>query len=181
MYPDRGIYFFIYSRPLWNIVLIIPVFVLMWMLWRSFPPKFWRKLNTVLFAVSVIGILWLTLFMRGGTSTEAPCFIPFHSLEAAKIQPELYREMLMNMFLYVPLGMTLPNALPGKYSGAKAFGITILCGVILSIGCEAVQLIFSLGLCETDDVITNLLGTLCGALHVPLSAGIIRLGRRDTE
>ena len=38
----------------------------------------------------------------------------FAALTAARVQPELYREMLMNVFLFFPLGLTLSNALPRK-------------------------------------------------------------------
>ena len=88
---------------------------------------------------------------------------PFASLTAARIQPELYRAMLMNVFLFFPLGLTLSNALPRKWHRWLRIILTTLIGCILSAGIEYAQYRYALGLAETDDVICNTLGAFLGA------------------
>ena len=69
--------------------------------------------NVILFCVSAAIILHATLLSRT-PGTYAAVLTPFAALAAARQQPELYREMLMNVFLFFPLGLTLSNALPRK-------------------------------------------------------------------
>lgn len=58
--------------------------------------------------------------------------------------------MLMNAFLFVPVGLSLPNVLPPKMHP-------------VAVAVEAAQLWFHLGRCEVDDVILNTLGAAIGA------------------
>lgn len=90
---------------------------------------------------------------------------PFASLTAARIQPEIYREMLMNVFLFFPLGLTLSNALPRKWHRWLRIILTTLIGCALSAGIEYAQYRYALGLAETDDVICNTLGGGFSALR----------------
>ena len=78
----------------------------------------------------------------------------------AKNNSELYRSMFMNLLLFMPLGLCMPFALPKK---VKIKGLlTIGAGMVLSIAIEAIQFFFSLGRCETDDVIMNTTGVIIG-------------------
>lgn len=86
---------------------------------------------------------------------------PIYSFELAKIQPEFYREMLMNIFLFVPLGLSLPYVLSirqGKYVIIKS----IVIGLLLSIIIEYCQYYFCIGTCEVDDAIMNGIGVIIG-------------------
>ena len=67
----------------------------------------------MLSALTVIFILYATILNRA-LGDYAVILTPFATLIAARQQPELYREMLMNVFLFFPLGLTLSNALPRK-------------------------------------------------------------------
>ena len=107
-------------------------------------------------------ILYATILTRSEGSTGL-ILIPFASLTAARQQPELYREMLMNVFLFFPLGLTLSNALPRKWHRWGRIILTTLIGCALSAGIEYAQYRCALGLAETDDVICNTLGAFLGA------------------
>lgn len=107
-------------------------------------------------------ILYATLFSRAEGSTGL-ILTPFASLTAARQQPELYREMLMNVFLFFPLGLTLSNALPRKWHRWGRIILTTLVGCALSAGIEYAQYRYALGLAETDDVICNTMGAFLGA------------------
>ncbi len=111
-------------------------------------------------SLAVILVLTFTVLGRGNENAREISLIPFISFENAKVQPELYRTMFMNMLLFMPLGLSLPYALPDKLK-YKAL-LTILIGIGLSIAVEVVQYVFSLGKCETDDVLMNTLGVMIG-------------------
>lgn len=118
--------------------------------------------NTALACAAAFIILYATILTRTPGVPEA-ILTPFASLTAARQQPELYREMLMNIFLFFPLGLTLSNALPQKWHRWLRIILTTLIGCILSAGIEYAQYRYALGLAETDDVICNTLGAVLGA------------------
>ena len=97
---------------------------------------------------------------------------PFAALSAARQQPELYREMLMNVFLFFPLGLTLSNALPRKWHRWLRIILTTLVGCALSAGIEYAQYRCALGLAETDDVICNTLGAFIGSTSLLIARAI---------
>lgn len=119
-------------------------------------------LNTALACAAAFIILYATILTRSAGVSEA-ILTPFASLTAAQQQPELYREMLMNVFLFFPLGLTLSNALPRKWHRWGRIALTTLVGCALSAGIEYAQYRCALGLAETDDVICNTLGAFLGA------------------
>ena len=118
--------------------------------------------NFVLFCAAVIAILYATILNRTPGNYEL-ILTPFATFTAAQQQPVLYREMLMNVFLFFPLGLTLSNALPRKWHRWLRIILTTLIGCILSAGIEYAQYRYALGLAETDDVICNTLGAFLGA------------------
>lgn len=118
--------------------------------------------NFVLFCAAVIAILYATILNRTPGNYEL-ILTPFATFTAALQQPELYREMLMNVFLFFPLGLTLSNALPRKWHRWLRIILTTLVGCALSAGIEYAQYRCALGLAETDDVICNTLGAFLGA------------------
>ena len=118
--------------------------------------------NSALACAAALIILYATILTRSVGVSEA-ILTPFASLTAARIQPEIYREMLMNVFLFFPLGLTLSNALPRKWHRWLRIILTTLVGYALSAGIEYAQYRCALGLAETDDVICNTLGAFLGA------------------
>jgi len=128
-------------------------------------------LNTALACAAAFIILYATILTRTPGVSEA-ILTPFASLTAARIQPELYREMLMNVFLFFPLGLTLSNALPQKWHRWGRIILTTLIGCILSAGIEYAQYRCALGLAETDDVICNTLGAFIGSTSLLIAHAI---------
>ena len=153
----------IYSKPLSNIILAIVIAIVAWGYLRTkVQLRRWTMANFVLFCAAVIAILCATILNRTPGNYEL-ILTPFAALSAARQQPELYREMLMNVFLFFPLGLTLSNALPQKWHRWGRIILTTLIGCILSAGIEYAQYRYALGLAETDDVICNTLGAFLGA------------------
>ena len=103
---------------------------------------------------------------------------PFATFTAALQQPELYREMLMNVFLFFPLGLTLSNALPRKWHRWGRIALTTFVGCALSAGIEYAQYRCALGLAETDDVICNTLGAFLGSTSLLIAHAIEKYRER---
>lgn len=153
----------IYSKPLSNIILAIVIAIVAWGYLRTkVQLRRWTMANFVLFCAAVIAILCATILNRTPGNYEL-ILTPFATFTAAQQQPELYREMLMNIFLFFPLGLTLSNALPQKWHRWGRIALTTLVGCALSAGIEYAQYRCALGLAETDDVICNTLGAFLGA------------------
>lgn len=139
----------------------------------------WRLTNALLLLAATLIILYATLLSRT-PGTYAAVLTPFAALAAARQQPELYREMLMNVFLFFPLGLTLSNALPRTWHRWLRISLTTLTGCILSAGIEYAQYRFALGMAETDDVICNTLGAFVGASSLLLAHAMEKHKERPT-
>lgn len=154
---------YIYSRSFISVITFMALALAAWgAMSVRVGARRWRWGNLVLVLLITAAILYATLFSRAEGSTGL-ILTPFASLTAARIQPEIYREMLMNVFLFFPLGLTLSNALPRKWHRWGRIALTTLVGCALSAGIEYAQYRCALGLAETDDVICNTLGAFLGA------------------
>lgn len=152
----------IYVTPLWFIVLAMIFMISIWAsagaLGTKKFPSFWKFLNIVLLLCSIGGILFVTVFNRDGIS-QAPDLIPFSFIEKAKYNTETYRSVLMNVFLFVPFGLSASFSF-----GRKNVTRTFFSALLLSIAIELIQYFFSLGMMATDDVLANCLGAFLGTL-----------------
>ena len=131
----------------------------------------WSIINFSLFLGSLTFILFATILTRTPGDYEVILTL-FASLTAAQVQPELYREMLMNVFLFFPLGLTLSNALPRKWHRWLRIILTTLVGCALSAGIEYAQYRYALGMAEGDDVICNTLGAFIGSTSLLIARAI---------
>lgn len=120
-----------------------------------------RVLGCIGLVLSILLIVLFTIHGRAIGSKQELCLIPFATFINANTLPELYRTMYMNMLLFLPLGLSLPFALPDKFKHKSL--ITFCAGFVLSVVLEVTQYILSIGKCETDDVLMNTLGVGIGA------------------
>ena len=163
---------YIYSR---SFISVITFMALALTAWGALPARVgarrWRWGNLVLVLLIIAAILYATLFSRaeGGTGL---ILTPLAALTAARQQPELYREMLMNVFLFFPLGLTLSNALPRKWHRWLRIILTTLVGCAFSVGIEYAQYRYALGMAEVDDVICNTLGAFIGSTSLLIAHAI---------
>lgn len=171
---------YIYTR---SFISIITFMALALAAWGALPARVgarrWRWGNLVLVLLTTAAILYATLFSRSEGNTGL-VLTPFAALAAARQQPELYREMLMNVFLFFPLGLTLSNALPRTWHRWLRIALTTLTGCVLSAGIEYAQYRFALGMAETDDVICNTLGAFVGASSLLLAHAMEKHKERPT-
>ena len=161
-----------YAMPLLMVVVLMLALLLSWTAFCQYFKEQLRTFsNVVLVCAATFIILYATLLTRT-PGTYAVVLTPFAALAAARQQPELYREMLMNIFLFFPLGLTLSNALPRRWHRWWRVVLTTLTGCILSAGIEYVQYRFALGVAETDDVICNALGAFIGSTSLIIAHAI---------
>ena len=163
-------FWYVYRLPLPSVWCLIAFAVIGWALsMRLAAPGFplaVKYVNCLLAAAALGGILYITVFRHASGEREI-ILASFYSFAEARVQKEMYRELLMNVFLFVPLGLSLPFALCSVKDGQwrpslKTAVIAMAFAFSLSVGIEAVQYLFALGRCETDDVLTNTLGALLG-------------------
>ena len=121
--------------------------------------KVQKIMNVILFILGMAIVLQSTIFNRKNTNREL-ILIPFYSLHEAIEQPEMYRSMLMNVFLFEPIGLTLPYVFPKKLHKKPITAIGF--GFLLSFVIEVMQYTFYLGRAEVDDIICNTLGCAIG-------------------
>ena len=156
----------------WTVCILLLSLLLLWpMLCQRVGKRRRVLLNTALACAAAFIILYAPILTRT-PGVPAVILSPFASLTAARVQPELYREMLMNVFLLFPLGLTLSNALPRKWHRWGKIALTTLAGCILSAGIEYAQYRYALGMAEVDDVICNTLGAFLGSTSLLIAHAI---------
>lgn len=156
----------IYVSNISTVIIATLVAIFVWSIIGAVLKQQMRMISSVVVVLSVAVILYTTVFSRGETAIGAQ-FAPFASFVRAIEQPEAYRSMLMNVILFVPLGLALPFIFRSKVS--KRVLLAVLSGLVLSVMIEFSQYVFALGFAETDDVICNTLGTAVGSCAYPLS------------
>lgn len=118
----------IYAIPLWMIIFLMLALLIVWaMLFQHKNQKKRTIINAVLYFITALIILYATILTRTPGDYK-PILTPFATFTAALQQPELYREILMNVFLFFPLGLTLSNALPRKWHRWLRIILTTLVG-----------------------------------------------------
>lgn len=162
----------IYAIPLHMVIFLMLALLIVWAMLSLHQNQRKRSIiNAVLCFITALIILYATILTRSAGVPEV-ILTPFASLTAARIQPEIYREMLMNVFLFFPLGLTLSNALPRKWHRWGRIALTTLVGCILSAGIEYVQYRYALGMAEADDVICNTMGAFIGSTSLLIAHAI---------
>ena len=149
--------------PLEIVILLVLLLLVGWaFLWEGSKKSSCTTVNLVLLLITLVFIYYITILTRSSGIHEV-VLTPFATFTAAHQQPELYREMLMNVFLFFPLGLTFSNALPRKWHRWGRIALTTLVGYALSAGIEYAQYRYALGMAEVDDVICNTLGAFIGS------------------
>lgn len=108
----------------------------------------WKVMNAVGAVVALLIILRFTVI--GRESSNEHCFMVM-----AEYSGEFYREIIMNIFLYFPLGLTL-----GELTGCHVIWLAFL----LSLGIESWQFAAGTGIAQGTDVLCNTLGACMGGM-----------------
>lgn len=147
------------------------IFFLAWMIYRIVKTQ--PRLNIGVLAAFIsyiVAVLYLTTFMRDSGSNSQ---IQMEVLNWAKENGiEDFNHILLNVAMFVPIGVLFPllsEESRGKVLGGASFGI------LLSTLIETGQLLLHSGTCDIDDILSNSLGALFGAV---ISAAVTQSRRR---
>ena len=178
-------YLKIYAMPISHTLLLLFFAVILWTVVRVLlsakAPGLFRPLSLCLFLLWCGAALTITLFSREPTLREVS-LLPFRQLIrfAQSRNPEILRMLWMNMLLFFPAGLLLPDVF-GVSELKKAAFLSLLFGAVFGFIIESAQWIFALGLAETDDILTNTLGALAGAGTWGFSLYLIRIIRNKRK
>ena len=116
------------------------------------------KVYKILFVAYLLALLWLLLFK---TSLDLPSVFAVH-IQKINIIPfagfsQDFRGMIDNVIVFIPLGLLL-----GLVFKQNSFYQKLAFVVSLSIAVETLQFIFSIGVTDITDVITNVSGGIIG-------------------
>lgn len=125
--------------------------------------KWWRKANILLFLAAVSLIIRMTLWGREIGEREYE-LMPFHTFTTMSYNNEALRTLLMNVALFLPLGLTLPYIFTWVKKNTQKWLCCVLVGCFLSVSIEVMQYYWAIGLAETDDVVCNTLGCALGVM-----------------
>lgn len=120
--------------------------------------------------ICIFGItLWLFAVLKAtvlfrGQKELPPIWTPFQQIYDLTHggNPEILRSIWMNILLFVPGGVILPELFPAKWRNNSKIFLTVILAMLFSLGIELAQWCWQLGQAETDDVISNTLGALLG-------------------
>lgn len=145
-----------------------------------------RELAVNLFAAYIIFLFAITVFRYGihperwlsrpdpfSTVNLRP-FVHTIKLYYASTKWYIIYNMLGNILWFVPFGILFP--LCGRKK--RGFFLTVLCGALCSLAIEALQLVFSTGISDIDDIIFNTVGTAIGALLCTAARGILKVCKK---
>ena len=133
----------------------------------------WRKIVWLILAEYVFVIYCSTVIFRTAADGNGHEFMPFWSYEAIQDgRSELLVENIMNVVVFVPVGMIIGSLLRVKGSWL----IAMMVGMGISLSIEAMQYFFHRGFAETDDVMHNTIGCILGYMLVKGSRFMVNKG-----
>ena len=118
-----------------------------------------RKIHKyVLLIAYAVVIFFLTLLDRDSGETSAIYLTPFWTYSNLNVSA-LRWQIYLNVLLFVPFGFLVPFST--KAGLLKTLGIAAALSAVI----EMCQYVFSLGLCEIDDLIHNTIGGALGYVY----------------
>lgn len=149
----------IYEVPsvLWFALMGVLVLVWMALAERFCKCRGWVLMNRIGLLLAAAAIVAITILVRSRQSTDV--FLdPLYAWKLARRYPDAYRQMMLNVVLFFPLGLTMPFA----FSGRKIALWTTLSAIGYSAVVECSQFALSRGYFELGDIFLNLFGALIG-------------------
>ncbi len=128
-----------------------------------------EKIKRLILIFGIVYLGWIigriTILGRTGVFPRKCCLIPFYSYYKFLKGWQVYRlvQNIQNVLMFVPLGFLGSIVLEKNNKKERILKLLIL-GQILSVSIECYQYINAIGVCEADDVIHNVLGTVLGYL-----------------
>ncbi len=121
-----------------------------------------NKRKMILYGISIIYIIIVlgAVFLNRSNLYGYANLHLFSSYKEAynNMQISLFRNIILNILLFIPLGFLLPFYSDKLKKGYKI----ILIGFIFTLIIEIIQYITKIGIFEIDDILNNIIGTLIG-------------------
>ena len=143
--------------------------------WKGLKTGF--RYSAILLLVEYVFLLFCsTVIFRATGETRQYDFHPFWSYD----RPDLLTENIMNVVVFIPVGMILGSLLRVKGSSTSeatksmTWLFTLLIGCGISVAIESLQFFMMRGFSELDDVMHNTLGCLMGWCMVKGSRLMVR-------
>ena len=158
-----------YALPLNSVIIMMVFAILVWAKLEQVAnknkkfEKWWRCVNIILCICSVFLIIRMTLLGRVSEQRVVE-LMPFHTFTTMSYNKEASRTLLMNLVLFLPLGLALPYIFKCAKNDRQRWMYCFVTGCCISISVEVLQYCWALGLAETDDVICNSLGCALGIM-----------------
>lgn len=149
------------------LIIVLAVCIITYFVSKKRKLNFKRVVVNVLFALSVIGILLVTVYPNGLGMRRSVNIVPFvgiynimfHSVDLTVP----IRNLGLNILLFIPIGFFLSFK-------KSSFKFVLLTGFLFSLFIEMVQFSIPMGRsADIDDVILNTIGTFLGYIFWKLS------------
>lgn len=121
----------------------------------------WIAINKIVVVIALIAILFVMLFTRSVQKHQIT-LQPFAIFDLAKVYPDVYSQMVLNVVLFLPFGLSMPFCVKDRVKHPAL--VTIVTALLLSVIVEILQYVFSCGYSEIDDVMLNVFGAFLGML-----------------
>jgi len=114
----------------------------------------------IIFICYLVVVIGATMLSRGSWYENTKLQPLFYSYKEAwnNFEPREWRNIILNIFLFVPLGFLLPMGI----KKLRVFWKIYLVGFLLTLGIETLQLLLRRGVFELDDILNNTTGAMIG-------------------
>lgn len=181
LYRNFQGYFQLYLPKTKWIILFGFVFMILFLVLQrmGFVKKYANWVKTVIFgcllSLSYSFIFVMTLFRRSIGVDFDFRFQLFESyyIAFAEGDIEVLLQIIINIAMFIPIGFLLPCC----FKLYEKYRYVLITAVITSVSIEFLQLIFKIGLFETDDVINNVFGAMIGLGIYVVAKRVINYGK----
>ena len=144
---------------------VIALEVFLCVLCGRIPAPRFRRICRILAIPAVLAVFFVTILSRSPGVMTGTRLVPLWSYEKAvsgirKGSAKYLRQIVLNILLFVPLGMLLPFTL--RKPRPIHYALVFLAGTLLSLLVETLQYRLRLGVFDVDDLIDNSFGFLIG-------------------
>lgn len=161
---------------LYAAALLYSVFFLFWKLYSLLKERPRIRIGALfLFLSYLLAVLYITTFMREAGSNDQIQMEVLNWLKKDGI--ESFDHFFLNVAMFVPIGILAP-LVTKRDRGELVSGVSF--GILFSAMIETGQLFSHSGTCDIDDILSNSLGALIGAVIILVGMRMKRsLGKRE--
>jgi len=138
--------------------IILAIFLWAYLAYLHQDKRKWHICNRVILGLTLFAILFITILVRPKQQTGF-YLNPMYAFELAKEFPDVYNQMVLNVVLFLPMGMTIPYAFKCRFPIVLTLSVSFLYTLVI----EFLQYFLSRGYFEVGDLILNFTGSLIGA------------------